>query len=151
MCQESFFLLEIVDRPLLALGSFVPSMKSIAWSYSFRNGILSDLCFENTFPYSCNHSSTWAFQVFVSSQSESLYWSRLLSMVAIIIVYWWLPRSVVSAQLRMWLSGSSSLMLSNKRNPLTSILRWSSLASASTSCVLQTLLAYVSGHLVTSH
>ena len=31
-------------------------MKSIAWSYSFCNGILSDLCFENMFPYSYNHT-----------------------------------------------------------------------------------------------
>ena len=95
----------------------------------------------------CFHSGTWAFQVFMSSQSESLYWSRLLSIVAIIIACWWLPGSVVSAQLRMWLLGSSSPMSSNEGNPLTSISRWSSLAPAFTSCILRTLL----GYLVTSH
>jgi len=51
----------------------------------------------------------------------------------------------------MWLLGSSSPMLSNERNPLTFISRWSSLAPASTSRILQTLLVHVSGHLVTSH
>jgi len=51
----------------------------------------------------------------------------------------------------MWLLGSSSPMLSNERNPLTFISRWSSLAPASTFRILQTLLVHVSGHLVTSH
>ena len=51
----------------------------------------------------------------------------------------------------MWLSGSSSPMLSNEGNPLTSISRWSSLAPAFTSRILRTLLAHVSGHLATSH
>jgi len=87
----------------------------------------------------------------MSSQSEFPYWSQLLSIVAIIIACWWLSGSVVSAQLRIWLLGSSSLMSSNEGNLLTFISRWSSLASASTSRILRTLLAYVSGHLVTSH
>jgi len=87
----------------------------------------------------------------MSSQSESPYWSQLLSIVAIIIACWWLPGSVMSAQLRMWLSGSLSPMLSNEGNPLTSISRWSSLAPASTSHILRTLLAHISRHLVNSH
>ena len=57
----------------------------------------------------------------------------------------------MSAQLRILLSGSSSPILSNEGNPLTNILRWSSLTSASTSCVLRALLAHISGHLVNSY
>ena len=52
---------------------------------------------------------------------------------------------------QIWLLGSLSSMLSNKKDLLTSSLRWSLLAPASISCILQALLAYVSRHLINSH
>ena len=52
---------------------------------------------------------------------------------------------------QIWLLGSLSSMLSNKKDLLTSSLRWSLLAPASISCILQALLVHVSGHLVNFH
>ena len=45
-------------QTLAGLGSIVPFTKSIAQSYGFYIGILSDLFFENTFPYSYSYSGT---------------------------------------------------------------------------------------------
>ena len=45
-------------QTLASLENIVSFTKSITQSYSFCNGILSDLFFENTFPYLCSHFST---------------------------------------------------------------------------------------------
>jgi len=94
------------------------------------------------------HSHTYT-TILVHEPSRSLCLSNLSPHIG--FDCWWLPGLVVSIQLRIWLSRSSSPMSSNKGNPLTASSRWSLLALASISCILQALLVHVSRYLVNSH